>query len=253
MPLSEYLPFQTTLFFLAFARVGTLVMLMPAVGEILISPRVRLAFALILTAVLYPHLTTIIPVTSGISVITVLIHEILIGLMLGLTTRMVSTALQTAGVVIAQQLGLAFAMTVDPVMGGQNVSISNFLTLLGFTLILSFDLHHGYLLAIESSYRTLPPLIWPETGDAAQLALRAIAYSFALSVQLSAPFLVMGIVFNLGVGLLARLMPQFQVYFVTLPATILLGFALLMISLAAMLNLYLEKMQGWLRLLLGAF
>ena len=97
---------------------------------------------------------------------------------------------------MAQQLGLAFAMTVDPAMGGQQAAVGNFLTLLGLTLIFAFDLHHLAIAAIRDSYAFLPPTGIPGTGDAAALAIKAVGRDFALAVQLSAPFIAFGILFN---------------------------------------------------------
>src|SRR3712207_1162928 len=145
-------------FMLTFARVGTLVMLMPGIGEQMIPPRARLGLALLLSLVLFPLTRTLLPAGGApASVVGVLIGEIAVGFVLGLSARMVLAALQTAGNIVAQQLGLAFAMTVDPAMGGQQAAIGNFLTLLGITLIFAADLHHLAITAIRDSYAFLPP------------------------------------------------------------------------------------------------
>src|SRR5215207_3471484 len=164
------IPEIATAFMLTFARVGTLVMLMPGIGEQMIPPRARLSLALLLTLVLFPLTRTLLP-AGGMpdAVIGVLIGEVAVGLVLGLSVRMVVGALQTAGNIVAQQLGLAFAMSVDPAMGGQQAAIGNFLTLLGITLIFAADLHHVAIMAIRDSYAFLPPTGIPGTGDAAAL------------------------------------------------------------------------------------
>ena len=240
-------PELATAFMLTFARVGTLVMLMPGVGEQLIPARVRLAFALLLSLVLFPLTRTLLP-TGGApaSVVGVLIGEIAVGLVLGLSTRMVVAALQTAGNIVAQQLGLSFAMSVDPAMGGQQAAIGNFLTLLGITLIFAADLHHLALMAIRDSYAFLPPAGVPEVGDAAMLAMRAVGRGFALAVQISAPFIAFGILFNLGLGVLSRLMPQLQVFFLAMPATILIGMLLLLVTVGVMMGVFLEDLGAFL-------
>ncbi|HEX8416036.1 MAG TPA: flagellar biosynthetic protein FliR, partial [Methylobacterium sp.] len=206
------LPGIAAAFLLTFARVGTLIMLMPGLGEQLVSPRIRLAFALLVTLILFPTVRPLLPTEGGAiagpALIALLFGEILVGLMLGLTVRMVLAALQTAGLIISQQLGLAYAMTVDPTMGGQQAALGNFLTLLGITLILATDLHHLALEAIGRSYVLLPPDGVPGMGEAAMLALRAVARGFALAVQISAPFIAFGILFNIGLGVLSRRMPQ---------------------------------------------
>ena len=242
-------------FLLTFARVGTLVMLMPGFGENLVSARLRLAFALLVSLLLFPMVRPLLPVQSAgpgaPGLIALLFGEILIGLVLGLSVRMVLAALQTAGIVISQQLGLSYAMTVDPTMGGQQAALGNFLTLLGITLILASDLHHLALDAIGRSYMILPPDGVPGMGEAAQLAVRAIGRGFTLAVQISAPFLAFALLFNLGLGVLSRLMPQLQVFFVAVPASILIGMLILLGALGLVMGVFLDDVGRYLADFLG--
>jgi flagellar biosynthetic protein FliR len=246
------IPELAAAFMLTFARVGTLVMLLPGIGEQMIPPRLRLAFALLLTLVLFPLTRTLLPASPNPqAVLLLLAGELAVGFVPGLATRMVIAALQTAGNIVAQQLGLAFAMTVDPSMGGQQAAIGNFLMLLGLTLIFSFDLHHLALMAIRDSYSYLPPNGFPGTGDAATLAIKAVGKGFALAVQLSAPFIAFGILFNLGLGVLSRLMPQLQVFFLAMPAAILIGMAVLVAVIGVMMTVFLSSLGDFLRELVG--
>lgn len=249
------LPGLAAAFLLTFARVGTLIMLMPGLGEQLIAPRFRLALALLVTLVMFPTVRPLLQTEGGSiagpRLIALLFGEILIGLMLGLAVRMVLAALQTAGVVISQQLGLSYAMTVDPTMGGQQVTLGNFLSLLGMTLILATDLHHLALQAIGTSYALLPPDGAPSMGEAANLALRAIARGFLLAVQISAPFLVFALLFNLGLGVLSRLMPQLQVFFVAVPLSILIGMLILLVCVGVVTSVFLDDLGRYLAGYLG--
>ena len=242
------IPELSAAFLLTFARVGTMVMLMPGIGEAMVSPRLRLAFALLLSLVLFPFTRTLLPSLAGPATagIGLLVGEIAVGLVIGLSVRMIIAALQTAGTVAAQQMGLAFATTVDPTMGGQQASIANLLTLLGVTLVLTMDLHHLAIAAIKDSYALLPPTGIPDTGDAASLAVRAAARGFALAVQISAPFIAFGVLFNLGLGVLARLMPQLQVFFLAMPAGILAGMAVLLAVLGVVMTVFLGNLGDFL-------
>jgi flagellar biosynthesis protein FliR len=246
--MSFLIPDVAIAFMLTFARVGTMVMLMPGIGEQLITTRARLSFAFLLTLVLFPLTRTILPaVGQPTAAIGLLIGEIAVGLLIGLAIRMVVGALQTAGTVVAQQLGLSFAMTVDPAMGGQQASLGNLLTLLGITLIFAADLHHLAIAGIRDSYSMLPPVGVPSTGDAATLAIRAAGQGFALAVQISAPFIAFAILFNLGLGVLSRLMPQLQVFFLAMPATILVGMLLLLATVGVMMNVFVEDLAVFLK------
>src|SRR6266700_64792 len=163
---------------------------------------------------------------------------------LGATARVTLSALQVAGSVIAQQMGLGFVTAVDPTQGQQGVLIGNFLTMLGVTLLFATDSHHLVIAALNVSYAIFSPGENMASGDVASLATRAFAAAFKIGLQLSAPFLVFGLVFNIGLGVLARLMPQMQVYFVGVPLSIFAGFLIFALVIVAMMGSFLDYFIG---------
>lgn len=246
------LPEISALFVLVFARVGTLVMLMPGIGERFILSRGRLSLAFFVALVILPMARGTITIPQDPAGLGgLLISEIMVGLVIGASVRLLMGALQTAGFIIAQTLGLGFAITVDPTGGLQNPSLANFLSMLGITLILATDLHHLALAAIHESYRLLPPGGFPEIGDVMMLAVKAMTQGFALAVQISAPFIVFGLLFNLGLGVLARLMPQLQVFFLAIPASILGGMLVLLAAVGVMMGVFLDDLGAFLRQFIG--
>ncbi len=250
----NWLPETAYLFMLIFARVGTMLMLIPALGEQNIPGRLRLSFALALCLIFYPLLADSLPQlpTDILAIVGLLFHEIIVGLILGGIARLVVQATQIAGAVIAYQAGLSVAQVADPTQGGiQGVLIGSFLSFLGIALIFATDLHHVALAAIYDSYMIFSPtapLMW---GDALQMALNATAASFVIGVQMSAPFIVFGLVFYLGLGILARLMPQLQVFFLAMPATIGVGLILMALLLSMMMGWYLMHFEDQLAILRG--
>jgi flagellar biosynthesis protein FliR len=129
-------------------------------------------------------------------------------------------------------------MAIDPTGGdrGQSAAIGSFLTLLGVSLILASNLHHVAIAGIVDSYNTLVPGTVPPSGDAAQLALMVAGSAFATAIQISAPFLVFGLIFNVGLGVLSRMMPQLQVFFLAMPAAILLGAVIFILVIGLMMD-----------------
>jgi flagellar biosynthetic protein FliR len=236
------LPVLAATFMLVFARVGAMVMLLPGLGESNIPVRIKLAMALLLTLIILPlHRADYrIDLTSMAALLVMMIYEILIGIVLGATARVTLAALQVAGAVIAQQLGLGFVTSVDPTQGQQGVLIGNFLTLLGVTMLFATDSHYLVIAALNDSYSIFMPGEVVPAGDVAALATRAFSAAFKIGMQLSAPFLVFGLVFNVGLGVLARLMPQMQVYFVGVPLSIMSGFLIFGVVLAAMMGSFLD-------------
>jgi flagellar biosynthetic protein FliR len=240
------LPALAATFMLVFARVGAMVMLLPGFGETNIPVRVKLGIALLLTLIILPlHRTAYqVDLSSMSSLAVLMVHEIIIGIVLGATARVTLSALAVAGSVIAQQLGLGFVTAVDPTQGQQGLLIGNFLTILGITLLFATDTHHLVIAALNESYRIFSPGELMSSGDVAALATRAFAAAFKIGMQLSAPFLVFGLVFNIGLGVLARLMPAMQVYFVGVPLSIMIGFLIFALVLSAMMGTYLNYFTG---------
>jgi len=242
----SYLPALGATFLLVFARIGTMVMLLPGLGEQNISARLRLSIALILTGVLLPLHRADYHIDPGAlgPAIVLLVEEIVIGAVLGLTARLTISALEVAGSVIAQQLGLGFVTSVDPTQGEQGVILGNFLTMLGITLFFATDMHYLIIAALNDSYTLFAPGEMPSTGDVAALVTKTVSGAFRIGIQLSAPFLVFGLLFNLGLGVLSRLMPQMQVFFVALPASIMFGLLFFILMLGSMMGLFLDYAGG---------
>jgi flagellar biosynthetic protein FliR len=235
------LPALAATFMLVFARVGAMVMLLPGFGESNIPVRVKLAIALLLTLIILPlHRAAYQVDLTSMAALGVLA----IGIVLGATARVTLAALAVAGSVIAQQLGLGFVTAVDPTQGQQGLLIGNFLTILGMTLLFATDTHHLVIAALNESYRIFAPGQLMPSGDVAALATRAFATAFKIGMQLSAPFLVFGLVFNIGLGVLARLMPAMQVYFVGVPLSIMIGFLIFALVLTGMMATYLNYFIG---------
>ena len=244
-----FLPVLAAAFMLMFARIGTMVMLLPGLGEMNVSTRMRLVLALVLTAVMLPlhRPAYTIDLRSLGPVLLALGEELLIGAVLGLTARLTISALEVAGSIVAQQLGLGFVTAVDPTQGQQGMIVGNFLTMLGITVLFATNLHHLVIAALNDSYALFRPGEIPLAGDVAALVTRTTAGAFRIGVQLSAPFLVFGLLFNLGLGVLSRLMPQMQVFFVGVPASILVGFLILLLVIGAMMSTCHDYLEGVLR------
>lgn len=241
--LNQVLPQDVLLYALVFARVGAMVMTLPALGEAMIPPRVRLMLALALVILLEPVVAGTYPAsaTSTPMMLTgMLTLETIIGLAIGMLLRFVMTAVGTAGNVIAMQSGLAFAQTFDPSSQTQSALVSTFLSLLALVLIFAADLHHVLIAGIQQSFTLFPPGKMFPTGDFAKLAIETVSEAFTLGVQMSSPFLVFGLILYGGAGVVARLMPQVQIFFLAMPLNILAGFILLALTASGMMLWFID-------------
>ena len=238
---------------LIFARIGAMVMLMPGVGEQSVPPRIRLSFALLMCLVLSPLVAArvVVPATLG-DMGAEVIREVLVGLTIGMILRFFLSALATAGELVSIQTTLGFAQTTNPMLGQPNATLSTFLSLIGVLLIMTTDLHHLFIGAMVNSYN-LFPLERPNLpiDDAATLAVRTLAGSFALGVQLAAPVIVFSLVFNLAAGLVGRIMPQLQIYFVSSPLAVIFGLSIFALSLGIVGMVWVDRYRDMLSVFVG--
>ena len=241
--LNQILPADILIYALVFARVGAMVMTLPALGEAIIPPRVRLMMALALVILLVPIVGNTYPVgatKNPVMLVGLIGLETLTGLAIGLLLRTVMTAVNTAGNVIAMQSGLAFAQTFDPSQQTQSALVSTFISLLAIVLIFAADLHHLLIAGIKQSFVLFPPGKVLPTGDFAKLAIETVSEAFTLGVQMASPFLVFGLILYGASGVVARLMPQVQIFFLAMPLNILAGFVLLALTLSGMMLWFLD-------------
>ncbi|SNY94254.1 flagellar biosynthetic protein FliR [Cohaesibacter sp. ES.047] len=249
--LFNVLPQTAYIFILIFARIGTLFMLMPGFSEKAVSVRVRLILAVMVSLMLYPMVSGnygVVPATFA-GILAAMGKEMLIALLLGLSVKLIMAALQIASTTIAFQLGLSFAMGPDPSTGQQTVQLNTFLSTVAITLIFVTNLHYLMIGAMYDSYELFPVNQMLPLGDMADYATEILADSFVVGLKLSAPFIVYGLIFYFGLGILSRLMPQLQVFFIAMPANILIGMILFMLMLTTLMTWY----MGHIEMVLGKF
>lgn len=235
---------------LLFARLASIIMLIPGIGETFIPARVRLGLALGMAMMLVPVLGgTVPPIPDDVSgVAGAVIKETLIGLMIGAILRLFMTSLASAGEVISIQSTLSFAQTTNPSLGQPTPTLGTFLGMLGLLLIFTTDLHHMFIAAIVKSYSLFPFTRPVQVADAGQLAIQTVSKSFALGIQLSAPVMVFSLVFNVATGLVGRVMPQFQIFFVASPLMVLMSLSIFALSIGVIGMVWVDHYHDLLRM-----
>jgi flagellar biosynthetic protein FliR len=239
--LAEFLPANVFAVMLVFMRVAGAIMLLPGFGDVFVPARYRLLIAMFLSLMLATSLAPILPAAPARpdELVLMLGGEIAIGLFFGTVARTLLTALETAGNIVSFQLGLSAAQVFNPALQQSGALTSAFLSVLGVLVIFLTDTHHLMLRGIVSSYGTFPPGAFPAIGDFSEAMTRLVSTSFALAVSLSAPFIVLGTIFFIALGLLSRLMPQLQVFFVILPIQVAGGLVVFAFTLYAVMSWFL--------------
>jgi flagellar biosynthetic protein FliR len=232
---------------LLFARIGGVIMLLPGFGEPAVPPRVRLGIALTMAICVGPALSDRVPeaATSAWGLALQVASEALIGVIIGAAARFLVTSLATAGQIIGLEIGLAFAQTADPTMTQSGQLTAVFLSILGVALIFATGLHHMFLLGIVGSYDLIALGAPPPVGDAAELALETASTSFRVGFQIAMPVIAAGLIFRVGLGVLSRLIPQIQVFFIALPLQVMGGLVVFALGLSAGMLIWLESVESY--------
>ncbi len=247
--LEQLLVTDVYLFFAVFARMGAAVMVLPGFGELTIPARVRLAFALTLSFVLFPLVADLIPPMpdNAFGLAEIIGGEVLIGIVIGAIARILVSSLQVAGTIIAFNSGLASAQLFDPTVGQQGAITGAFLATIGVTLLFVTNLHHLMLVALVDSYQLFAPGGGFPVGDFSDIAAQFAARSFRIGLQIAMPVVVVGVMIYIAMGLMARLMPQIQVFFIALPLQMLIAFTILALTIGAGMLLFLEHFESAIR------
>lgn len=240
--LEQFLVTEIYVFFLVFCRMGSALMLVPGLGELYINPRIRLLLALMVSLIVAPIAAPGFPPMpqNPLALGMMAIGEIIIGLFLGSVSRLLISAMHVVGQIVALQSGLASATFFDPNISSQGTSLGNLLGLLAAVLVFMLNIHHLALRGMADSYSLFAVGQFPPVEDFANLISTIVSRTFAIGVQLAAPFLVVAFVLYLGAGILGRLMPTLQVFFIIVAPQILISFALLAVSLSGMMLWYMR-------------
>jgi flagellar biosynthetic protein FliR len=244
--LALFLTSQVLAVGLVFARIGSALAFMPGFGERVIPLRFRLLVALVLSAALAPATPVdAVTIDSPLLLVPLLAMEVTLGIWIGVTARIVMSALQFVGYQIGLIAGLANAFAPETGAFQGSTMIADALMMAGVALIFASDLHHLVIAALLMSYDIFPlGQIMP--GDLAEQIVKAVGASFYIGFALTVPFHVMGLVLNLGMGLANRMMPALPVFFVATPVLVAAGLFVLIVAAPSILEGFLDRFAAWL-------
>ena len=243
------LPFSTIdqllVFLLVLGRVSGILAATPMFGGKLVPNRIKAALAFALALVLFPAL---IPKlgnlpTDLISFGLLMVKEALIGISLGLLSQLIFAAVEFSGFIVSTQMGLSIALQFDPTLGMQVSSLAVFQNLLAMLLFLSLGAHHIFFAAIIESYQLLPVGQWQMSVELLTFFTKTVSGIFVLGMKLAAPVMASLLAVTVMLGIMARVFPQMNVFMVSMPLNIGLGFLFLGLSLMAFVST-LEKAFG---------
>ena len=241
-------------FFFPLARILALLTAAPPFNNQGLNTRTRLVLGLAIALAITPALPKIeaIDPASGLGLL-ILAQQLVIGLAMGFSMRLVFTAIDLAGTMISNQMGLGFATAYDPQSAAQTAVISQFLGMLGLLVFLAIDGHLMVIATLGRSFMLLPisanaiaSASWLNIANAGGLI-------FSSGVLLSLPVVVALLIANIALGVLGRVAPQLNLMAIGFPITIVLGFSALIVSLSYLATPLQQLFEFGLQSMLGYF
>jgi flagellar biosynthetic protein FliR len=227
---------------LVFTRVGMILALFPVIGERFVPVRVRIVLAAMIAMTLSPIAgvdSSLFP-DSTAGIVTLLARELILAMGVGLIGRIMFAIVQFAGQIAGEQMGFGLVNAIDPTGSNQISVVAELQYLMAILLFFATDLHHPILRMLAWSLEQIPPGAAVVTTPAVELLMDLGGVMFSLAVGFAMPVIVVVFAINIGLGMVARAVPQINVFMESFPLRIIAGLALTMMILGALGRLWLE-------------
>lgn len=227
---SDQLSVWMVAFLWPFVRMLALISTAPIFSEASVPRSTKIGLAALLAMVVAPTLGPM-PAVPLVSVggFWILIQQVLIGAAMGFSMRMVFAMVQTAGDYVGLQMGLSFASFFDPSSGGNTVVVARLLHVLTVLIFLSLDAHLMLIMMLVESFHTLPIADAPLAAGGWFLLVSAGGQIVSGGLMLALPLIATLLTLNLAMGILNRVSPQFSIFSVGFPVTLLAGIGMLLL------------------------
>ena len=226
-----------TVFLLIVARVTAFFVVLPLFSHRTIPATHRIAFAVILSWMMY-YTLDVEPFEINGDYILLIIKEVIFGLFIGLLAYIIMSAVQIAGGFIDFQMGFAMANVIDPQTGSQSPLVGQFLNTLALLLLLALNGHHLLLDGVFYSYQFMPmEMVWPAFGQEnyVEFIMKTFAGVFAVAFQMSIPIVASLFLVDVALGITARTVPQLNIFVIGYPIKIGVGFLVLLVMMGVLM------------------
>ncbi|MDX9746218.1 MAG: flagellar biosynthetic protein FliR [Syntrophales bacterium] len=232
-------------FSLVLLRVGALIGTMPLFGEQIVPLRVKAGLTFVVALLLFPAVSPFLPAVpvDFMPLLFRMISEILVGVALGFAARLIFAGIQVAGELIGFKIGFSVANVIDPVSSVSVSLIGQVLYLFALLIFLTTNSHHIFFAAMADSFRILPVLSFHVSGDFMALMMSLARDMFVLAVKLCIPVVSVILFTNIGLGIVARTVPQINVFIVGFPLQISVGLIFFGLSMPLFASL-MQKAYG---------
>ncbi|EJL84173.1 flagellar biosynthetic protein FliR [Herbaspirillum sp. CF444] len=234
---SDQLAIWIASFIWPLTRILGLISIAPPFGSASVPMLVKILLGVMISLVIAPDVP-IPPALDPMSItgLMILLQQLLIGLAMGFAVRLVFAAIEMAGELTSNTMGLGFAVFFDPQSQGRTSAISQLFSLLGTLVFLSINGHLVLVAVMADSFHTLPITAAPITAEGFHYLALSGTRIFSMGLQLSLPMLVALLITNVALGILTRAAPQLNLFGIGFPITMVAGFVLIAVCLPYMLT-----------------
>jgi flagellar biosynthetic protein FliR len=216
---------QVQVFLLVFMRVGAILFLLPLFDSKNVPLILKVGLSIALSVLLMPVLQVaplpfedrLIPFATGLA------GEVLLGVVIGFAVKLTFAGVQLAGQVIGFQMGLAIGNVLDPISQTQNSFLAQFYNLMAMMIFLAIDAHHWFFRALVESFGIIAPFAFRFNGPLAEYLMKITGEMFFVAVKVGAPVIVVLLITSVALGLVARAVPQMNIFITAMPLKIILG------------------------------
>ncbi len=233
LPLAEVLRLMLLL-----VRLSAMVMTLPFFSSRAVPGHLKLVFIGALGLSLYPlaRTQTLVLPRGFLHLGLLLLGELLIGMLIGFVAQVMFAGVQLGGALMDQQMGLNLANLLDPQHGQQITIIANFQYVLVIFLFFATQAHHWFILAMAESLHAIPLLGFTLSQTVLQPLVALLGKAFVMAIQIAAPVMVTLLLANMGMGIVSRLVPQMNIFILSLPVNLGVGLVVLSVSLPYLLG-----------------
>lgn len=224
-----------------YIRIGAMLSIVPFYNSKAIPTLVRLALSLVLTYIIFFNVEPY-PFNADASLALLFIlgfKEVFVGVIMGFTLNIVFQGISFAGLLVGRDMGLAMSSMFDPVSGTDGNIVATILSMTAIVVFILIDGHHFIVESLSYSFTVIPIGEFAVTESAYHLLVKYTGSIFILAVKIASPIMVAYFLIHLASGIIARVSPSFQVFFVLLPLKI--GLGLFILSLVTPLYIYLFR------------
>lgn len=230
MGLITFSQFEILAFMIVFVRIAAMMVWFPIFGDNTTPVLMKILFSFLIALILYPlvkdKIVSPMP-TETLALGLLVINETAIGLLIGLVAKTIFYAVSLAAQAISFQMGLSIGNVIDPSTSEQTPVIGQFHTIIATLVFLLINAHHVFFEALVGSYSSVAPGTFALKDTFLSEILRITSNIFIVGFKVAAPVIVVLLITNAGFGVIARAMPQMNVFMVSFPITIALGFIIM--------------------------